>query len=119
MFGFRTDNILPKDGYVGLNINTGKVYETEKFGKVFIYFDGSSLNMFSVGGTTLKIYFHNLWDTRIEEDSFYAPIESLNEYDWEEIGGGEIIFWIRISGTSCVIHCLRCCLENKTEMILS
>ena len=88
MFGFRTDNILPKDGYVGLNINTGKVYETEKFGKVFIYFDGSSLNMFSVGGTTLKIYFHNLWDTRIEEDSFYAPIESLNEYDWEEIGGG-------------------------------
>lgn len=87
MFGFRTDNILPKDGYVGLSINTGKVYETEKFGKVFIYFDGSSLNMFSVGGTTLKIYFHNLWDTRIEEDSFYAPIESLNEYDWEEIGG--------------------------------
>lgn len=87
MFGFRTDNILPKDGYVGLRINTGKVYETYKFGKVFIYFDGSSLNMFRVGGTTLKIYFHNLWDTRIEEDSFYAPIESLNEYDWEEIGG--------------------------------
>lgn len=27
MFGFRTDNILPKDGYVGLRINTGKVYE--------------------------------------------------------------------------------------------
>lgn len=91
MFGFRTDNILPKDGYVVLSINTGKVYETEKFGKVFIYFDGSSLNMFSVGGTTLKIYFHNLWDTRIEEDSFYAPIESLNGYDWEETGGNHFL----------------------------
>lgn len=85
MFGFRTDNILPKDGYMGLSINTGKVYETDKFEKVFIYFDGSSLIMFSFDGEALRIYFHNLWDTRIE-DSFYAPIESLNEYDWEEIG---------------------------------
>lgn len=86
MFGFQTDNILPKDGYVGLRINTGKVYETDKFGKVFIYFDGSSLIMFSFDGESLKIYCHNLWDTRIEEDSFYTTIESLNNYDWEEIG---------------------------------
>lgn len=55
MFGFRTDNILPKDGYVGLRINTGKVYETEKFGKVFIYFDGSSLNMFNVDRSALNL----------------------------------------------------------------
>lgn len=86
MFGFRTDNILPKDGYAGLSINTGKVYDIEKFGKVFIYFDGSSLNLFSVDGATIKIYCHNLWDTRIEEDSFYAPIESISDYNWEEIG---------------------------------
>lgn len=86
MFGFRIDNILPKDGYVGLSMNTGKVYETEKFGKSFIYFDGSSLNLFSVDGATIKIYYHNLWDTRLEEDSFYAPINSISDYNWEEIG---------------------------------
>ena len=86
MFGFRTDNILPKDGYVGLRINTGKVYETDKFGKVLIYFDGSSLNVFNVDGTTLKIYCHSLWDTRIEEESFYAPIEYIDEIEWEESG---------------------------------
>ena len=85
MFGFRTDNILPKDGYMGLSINTGKVYYVEKFGKVFIYFDGRSLIMFIFDGEALKIYCHNLWDIRIEEESFYTPIESLNEYDWEEI----------------------------------
>lgn len=86
MFGFRTDNILPKDGYVGLRINTGKVYETDKFGKVFIYFDGSSLNMFNVDGSALNLYYHKLWETYIEEDSYYAPIESIDEIEWEEGG---------------------------------
>ena len=86
MFGFRTDNILPKDGYVGLRINTGKVYETDKFGKVFIYFDGSSLNMFNVDGSVLNLYYHKLWETYIEEDSYYAPIESIDEIEWGEGG---------------------------------
>lgn len=86
MFGFRNDNILPKDGYMGLSINTGKVYETDKFGKVFIYFDGSSLIMVSFDGEVIKIYCHNLWDVRIEEESFYAPIEYIDDIEWEEIG---------------------------------
>lgn len=85
MFGFRTDNILPKDGCVGLRINTGKVYETDKFGKVFIYFDGSSLKMFNVDGSALNLYYHKLWEAYIE-DSYYAPIESIDEIEWEEGG---------------------------------
>lgn len=100
MFGFRTDNILPKDGYVGLSINTGKVYETEKFGKVFIYFDGSSLNMFNVDGTSLNLYYHKLWDTYIEEDSYYAPIESIDEIDWEE-GGPDCFLDVGIWNVMC------------------
>ena len=71
---------------MGLSINTGKVYETNKFGKVFICFDGSNLILSRFDGTILKIYCHNLRDTLIEEDSFYTPIESLSAYDWEEIG---------------------------------
>lgn len=86
MFGFRTDNILPKDGYVELSINTGKVYETEKFGKVFIYFDGSSLNMFSVDGFYLKFYHYKIWKSGVVEDSFYVPVESIDEIEWEDGG---------------------------------
>lgn len=71
---------------MGLSINIGKVYETDKFGKVFIYFDGSSLIMISFDGETIKIYCHNLWDTRIEEESFYAPIEYIDEIECEESG---------------------------------
>lgn len=86
MFGFRTDNILPKDGYVGLSINTGKVYYTEKFGKVFIYFDGSSLNMFSVNGFSLNFYYYKLWNSGVVDDSFYATVESIDEIEWEDGG---------------------------------
>ena len=77
---------LPKDGYVGLSINTGKVYETEKFGKVFIYFDGSSLNMFNVDGFTMNFYYYKLWDSYTEEESFYAPIGSIDEIEWKDGG---------------------------------
>ena len=75
---------------MGLSINTGKVYETDKFGKVLIYFDGSSLNMFKVDGATLNLYHHKLWETYIEEDSYYAPIEPIDEIEWEELWGYQI-----------------------------
>lgn len=41
---------------------------------------------------TIKIYCHNLWDARIEEDSFYAPIESISDYNWEEIGENYFLY---------------------------
>lgn len=100
MFGYRTDNILPKDGYVGISINTGKVYETDKFGKVFVYFDGSSLNMFSVDGFSLNLYYYKLWDTGVVEDSFYAPIEFIDEIEWEE-GGPDCFLDVEVWNVMC------------------
>ena len=63
------------------------MYETEKLGKVFIYFDGSSLNMFSADGFSLNFYYYKVWDSGVVEDSFYAPIESIDEIEWENGGG--------------------------------
>lgn len=56
--------------------------------------------MFNVDGSALNLHYHKLWETYIEEDSYYSPIESIDEIEWEE-GGHDCFLDVDIWNVMC------------------